>query len=247
MRAYILAILSLIAIGLTGCNKQIDSSRALATIRAIHGDVFYHPADLDSRIKLQTSDVSRSLFHLDKLVVGKDSFLHLQFDDQGDLFIEPESTLIVQRPEPNTRFKVFAKLVSGIFSCFVEKQNSNFAVQTPVTVAGVLGTAFRVEVSTEATEIALVESRSGIELQSLEQDLKMPPLLTMGTTATGGISGSAISIREALTMESAPRIAEGIRKIENIHEYSYLAGYAASQPVRKALLDYNVRTTTIQR
>jgi hypothetical protein len=93
----------------------------------------------------------------------------------------------------------------------------------------------------------LVESRSGIELQSFDQDLKQPPLLSMGTTASGGISGSAISIREPLTMESSPRIADGIRKIDNIHEFSYLAGYAASQPVRKALLDYNVRTTTIQR
>lgn len=231
----------------TGCFSGNQAESGLGVVRALSGEVFYHPADLDSRIRLQESDVNRVLFHLDKLVVGKDSHLHVYLGDAGDLFIEPESTVIVQRPDQKSRFKTFARLVQGVLSCFVEKQNSNFAIQTPVTVAGVLGTSFQIQVQGDQTDITLAESKVGIELQSLRQDLQNAPVLKTLALPGGAMAGRRVSLREPVTDKNASELEATFMPVEALHNLTYLAGYAGGNPVRKSLLDYNVRTTTIQR
>ena len=41
--------------------------------------------------------------------------------------------------------------------CFIEKKGSRFAVQTPVAVAGVLGTLFKISVDNKKTKITMIE------------------------------------------------------------------------------------------
>ena len=56
-------------------------------------------------------------------------------------------------------------LKQGVMDCFIEKKGSRFAVQTPVAVAGVLGTLFKVSADDKKTMITMVEGTNGLEIQ----------------------------------------------------------------------------------
>jgi len=126
---------------------------------------------------LQSAELPLKLFALDQLETLSGAFVHLVIKDQGDLFLEENSKILIAEPKPKKRFQFLVDLINGAVNCFVEKRGASFGIQTPVSVAGVLGTAFRVEVSVERTSIILVESKAGIEIQNRSQNLKTAYIL----------------------------------------------------------------------
>ncbi len=195
---------------------------ALGVIQSFTGDVYYHPAQTSERIRLQRQ---RPVFALDKFVVEADSYLHVYLQDYGDLYIEPDSTVILLEPDSTKRFGVLVKVIEGVVDCFIEKRNSKFGVQTPVAVAGVLGTHFKVEARGNQTIISLVESLGGIEVQNLVQDMRSPPILRMGTDDLGQLTGQKITIphsslphqktaTDVHSFEDSSRFVPGIRSYE---------------------------------
>ncbi|PCJ17188.1 MAG: hypothetical protein COB02_14165 [Candidatus Cloacimonadota bacterium] len=192
-----------------GCDNPTSKSPVLATIKNLSGDVFYYPASSDKKQKLQASDINkRSLFSLDKIVVNDNSYLHLYIPEHGDLFAEPNTTIILQQPQNDKKFKVFAKVLKGVVDCFIEKKGSNFAIQTPIAVAGVLGTKFKVSVSHKTT-ISLLDSEHGVEIQNLEQNLKNPVLLKMSASkASNSIVGAKTTLINEANDESPSKITK---------------------------------------
>jgi len=189
---------------LQGCFGPASSSSNIAVVRNFSGEIYYHPADSKNRIRLQAADINqRPLFPLDKIVVAKESFLHLHFNGHGDVYLEPETTLIVQKAQEDKQFEVMAKIMQGVVDCFIEKKGSRFAVQTPVAVAGVLGTSFQIKVSEEGSEFHLLESEHGLVLQNLEQTLKNPLTLKVEKANTGAYLGQSVMLVEEAVEHSA--------------------------------------------
>lgn len=181
-----------------GCESPADQNPVLGVIKNFSGVVYYHPADSVERLRLQNGDIDkRPLFPLDKLVVGENSFFHMYLYGHGDFFLEPNTTILLQRPDPSSKFQVYSKLLQGTIDCFVEKQSRNFAIQTPVAVAGVLGTSFQLFVDEEITRITLIESEAGIELQNLEQNLSNPLVLRSKTGQDGEVFGQQVELTES--------------------------------------------------
>lgn len=235
-----------LALLLSGCTQNVATNETVATIAAIQGTVDYHPASSEEKIALQPKDSGRNLYHLDKLVVGQDSYLQIQLGDEGELFAEPGTTLLIQRPEVSKPFQVFVNLVEGVLNCFIEKRDSKFAVQTPVTVAGVLGTRFRLDVQGSETSATLIESDKGLALQSLKQDLSAPIVLKTSQSPSGALYGAAITFSKKLDAETLPEISEQVRTVENIHEVTYPV-FGNGKVERRSYLDFGVRTTTVER
>ena len=176
-----------------GCESPSDQTPVLGVIKNFSGTVYYHPADSVERLKLQNGDIDkRPLFPLDKLVVGENSFFHMYLHGHGDFFLEPNTTILLQRPDPTSKFEIYSKLIQGTMDCFVEKQSSQFAIQTPMAVAGVLGTSFQLAVDEQATRITLLESEVGIEVQNLEQNLSNPLVLRSQVGKNGEILGQEV-------------------------------------------------------
>ncbi|MCO4781069.1 MAG: FecR domain-containing protein [Candidatus Cloacimonetes bacterium] len=201
----------------TGCDNPTSKSPVLATIKNLSGEIFYYPSSSENKQKLLPADINkRSLFSLDKIVVSKDAYLHLYVHEHGDMFLEPETTVILQQPQDGKKFKVFANVLKGVADCFIEKKGSNFAVQTPVAVAGVLGTKFKVAVSEEDTVVSLMESDHGVEIQNLKQSLKTPTLLKMTNTSDNIVLGAEVTIQEEVTDTPLQ-----VKKIANILDYKF--------------------------
>ena len=214
-------LLLVLIIFLSGCLKPEVKNRSLGVIQSFTGAIYYHPAQSSERIRLQKQ---RPVFPLDKFVVGEDSYLHVYLHDYGDLYIEPDTTVILLKPDFTKRFGVMVKVLQGVVDCFIEKRDSRFGVQTPVAVAGVLGTHFKVEARNGQTIISLMSSLSGIEVQNLVQDMKSPPILRMGTDDLGQLTGQRITIAHSSStqatgthihsFEDSSRFVPGIRSYD---------------------------------
>lgn len=217
----------------SGCQNPADQNPVLGIVKNFSGNVFYHPADSVERLKLQSSDIEkRPLFPLDKIVVEENSFLHMYIYNHGDLFLEPNSTVLLQRPDPSMKFQVYSKIIHGTLDCFVEKRSENFGVQTPVAVAGVLGTSFQIQVGEDGTRITLLESKTGIEIQNLKQNLKSPVRLKTYQGENGQVYGQEIhfssqSQTEATSEDSPAEASEKSYRINtkiNPANYTYPFG-----------------------
>lgn len=165
-----------------GCDNPFQNNPEIGLIKNYAGEVKYFPmwdpesspdVKSDRHIVITINDINkRPLYSLDKLVVAKNSFLHLHFYDHGDVYLgdsQTETVLIIKKPEDGDRFKVLADLTKGIMNCFIDKKDSRFAVLTPTAVAGVLGTQFRVEVKNEKTVVTVIESSKGVEIENVQQ------------------------------------------------------------------------------
>lgn len=214
---------------LQGCFGPASSSSNIAVVRNFSGEIYYHPADSKNRIRLQPADINqRPLFPLDKIVVAKESFLHLHFNGHGDVYLEPETTLIVQKAQEGKQFEVMAKIMQGVVDCFIEKKGSRFAVQTPVAVAGVLGTSFQVKVSEDGSEFHLLESEHGLVLQNLEQTLKNPLTLKVEKANTGAYLGQSVMLVE----EAVEHVAASQPELESLSssDTADVAAFTSSSP-----------------
>ena len=149
----------------------------IARVADFSGSVYIKTAQSSQERILQAEDSSLNLFPLDRLRTGAGAFLHLFIQGHGDLFVEESTEIIIQKPQTKSRFQVLLEVFRGAVNCFIEKKGSRFGVQTPVSVAGVLGTAFRVEVTSEDTQIMVVESKAGVEIQNRTQNLKTAYIL----------------------------------------------------------------------
>jgi|GEM_PF-2217795 hypothetical protein len=179
----------------TGCENPADKNPVLGIVKNFSGEAYYHPADSVERVRLQSADIDkRPLFPLDKIVLGKDSFLHMYLYEHGDFFLESNTTILLQRPDPSQRFRIYTKILEGTLDCFIEKRSKSFGIQTPVAVAGVLGTTFRIKVTPDASRITLLESSRGLEVQNLSQSLENPVKLSTHQDKSGRIFGEEILI-----------------------------------------------------
>ena len=166
---------------ISGCQDPLSKTPVIGIIKNLSGSIKYYPGGSGDFIKLRIADINeRPLFPMDMLELDKNSFLHLHFYDHGDAFLgneKTETTLIIKKPSSNTKFQVLTELKKGVIDCFIEKKGSRFAVQTPVAVAGVLGTLFKVSVDDQKTMVTMIEGENGIEIQNLKQSLKEPKIL----------------------------------------------------------------------
>lgn len=223
---------------LAGCENPTTKNPIIAVVKNLTGTISYYPANSENSAKLQVNDIQRPLFALDKLVVDADSFLQLHFPGQGDIFVEPGSTIILQKPEKNRKFQVFASLSEGVANCFIEKKDSGFAVQTPLAVAGVLGTSFQLEVKKEQTTIALISAEKGLEVQNSAQDLTKPLILKSITNEAGGITGQLITLKEEATESSNDIMTPS--PIMNTASYTFPL-IAGGKVERIPFVNYNTR------
>ena len=166
---------------ISGCQNPLSQTPVIGIIKNLSGSIKYYPGGSEDFIKLRTADINdRPLFPMDMLELDKNSFLHLHFYDHGDAFLgnqKTETKLIIRKPSSNTKFQVLTELKQGVMDCFIEKKGSRFAVQTPVAVAGVLGTLFKVSVDDQKTMVTMIEGENGIEIQNIKQSLKEPKIL----------------------------------------------------------------------
>lgn len=165
----------------TGCQNPLSKNPVIGVIKNLSGSIKYYPGGSEDFILLQIADINdRPLFPMDMLELDKNSFLHLHFYNHGDAFLGNEKTetkLIIKKPSSNTKFQVLTELKQGVMDCFIEKKGSRFAVQTPVAVAGVLGTLFKISVDEQNTMITMIEGENGLEIQNLNQTLENPTIL----------------------------------------------------------------------
>ena len=165
----------------TGCQNPLSKNPVIGIIKNLSGSIKYYPGGSEDFILLQIADINdRPLFPMDMLELDKNSFLHLHFYNHGDAFLGNEKTetkLIIKKPSSNTKFQVLTELKQGVMDCFIEKKGSRFAVQTPVAVAGVLGTLFKISVDDQKTMITMIEGENGLEIQNLTQTLENPRIL----------------------------------------------------------------------
>lgn len=169
-----------------GCTKPFQDNPEIGLIQNFAGEVKYFPMWDPSRVKHHDSDKhmvltindigKRPLYSLDRLVIATDSFLHIHFYNHGDVYLgdsKTETILIIKKPEDGDGFQILANLTKGIMNCFIEKKDSRFAVRTPIAVAGVLGTQFRLEVQDSQTVVTVIESSKGVEIENAQEpDLK---------------------------------------------------------------------------
>lgn len=201
----------------SGCQNPLSKTPVIGIIKNLSGSIKYYPGGSEEFIKLRTADINdRPLFPMDMLELDKNSFLHLHFYDHGDAFLgnqKTETKLIIRKPSSNTKFQVITELRQGVMDCFIEKKGSRFAVQTPVAVAGVLGTLFKVSVDDQRTMVTMIEGKNGIEIQNLKQSLKEPKILD---------SIQRIEIIHNLvdheTLTDLPSAADEIMSLSNVND-----------------------------
>ena len=164
-----------------GCENPLNKNPVIGIIKNLSGSVKYYPGGSDEFVTLRTVDIdNRSLFSMDMIELAKNSFLHLHFYGHGDAYLgnkKTETRLIIKKPSAKTKFQVLTELKQGVMDCFIEKKGSRFAVQTPVAVAGVLGTFFKVAVEDNKTFVTMIEGENGTEIQNIQQSLKEPTIL----------------------------------------------------------------------
>ena len=160
--------------------NPLSQNPVIGIIKNLSGSVKYYPGGSEEFVTLRTADINnRPLFSMDMLKLDRNSFLHIHFYNHGDAFLGNEKTetkLIIKKPSSDKKFQVLTDLKQGVMDCFIEKKGSRFAVQTPVAVAGVLGTLFKVSVD-KKTMITMVEGTNGLEIQNLNQSLEEPKIL----------------------------------------------------------------------
>ena len=165
----------------SGCENPLSQNPVIGIIKNLSGSVKYYPGGSEEFVTLRTADINnRPLFSMDMLKLDRNSFLHIHFYNHGDAFLGNEKTetkLIIKKPSSDKKFQVLTDLKQGVMDCFIEKKGSRFAVQTPVAVAGVLGTLFKVSVDNKKTMITMVEGTNGLEIQNLNQSLEEPKIL----------------------------------------------------------------------
>ena len=150
----------------------IFSSDYWASLQDFSGKVELKPKDSTIWTTIEAKQLPLELRALDALRTTSGAFAQLVIMDHGDIFMEANTHAVIPERTQKRKFRVLLEIIEGVINCFISKTGSNFAIQTPVSVAGVLGTAFRVEVSLQATSIIVVESEEGIEIQNLEQNLQ---------------------------------------------------------------------------
>ena len=164
-----------------GCENPLSRNPVIGIIKNLSGSIKYYPGGSEEFVTLRTADINnRPLFSMDMLKLDRNSFLHIHFYNHGDAFLGNEKTetkLIIKKPSSDKKFQVLTDLKQGVMDCFIEKKGSRFAVQTPVAVAGVLGTLFKVSVDNKKTMITMVEGTNGLEIQNLNQSLEEPKIL----------------------------------------------------------------------
>ena len=164
-----------------GCENPLNKNPVIGIIKNLSGSVKYYPGGSDEFVTLRTADIdNRPLFSMDMIEIAKNSFLHLHFYEHGDAYLGNEQTetrLIIKKPSAKTKFQVLTELKKGVMDCFIEKKGSRFAVQTPVAVAGVLGTFFKVAVADNKTFVTMIEGENGTEIQNIQQSLMEPTIL----------------------------------------------------------------------
>lgn len=202
-----------------GCESPTTKNPVIATIKNLTGTVSYYPANSENSAKLQTNDIQRPLFALDKLVVEADSFLQLHFPGHGDVFVESDSTVILQKPNTSSKFSVFAQVSEGVINCFIEKKDAGFAIQTPLAVAGVLGTSFQISVKNNKTDISLLEAEKGLEIQNLVQNLTTPLVLKCIQSEAGGQICQQITLTQEATESSDAMMLP--QPIHNVAGYTF--------------------------
>ncbi len=165
----------------SGCQNPLSKNPVIGIIKNLSGVIKYYPGGSEEFVTLRLEDIDRRpLFSMDMLELSKNSFLHLHFYNHGDAFLGNEKTetkLIIKKPSNNTKFEVITELKKGIMDCFIEKKGSRFAVQTPVAVAGVLGTLFKVAVEDDKTTVTMIDGDNGIEIQNINQSIETPKIL----------------------------------------------------------------------
>jgi hypothetical protein len=236
-------LLLAISLIISGCNQGSQSESIIAVVKNLSGSVAYFPASTKNSISLKPADIKRSLFAMDKIVVGKDSFLQLNIPSQGDVFVEPETTIILQQPEQGKKFQVFTKVAEGVVDCFIEKKNSNFAVQTPLAVAGVLGTSFQVKADSDTTTITLVESEKGVEVQNLAQNLTSPAILKNVKSNSGIMMAQSLTLKE----EATEADKKAIQNIEQLNTLTFPSIKSNGKIERVPFINYHTRVNTYER
>jgi|GEM_PF-1132478 hypothetical protein len=151
--------------------------KPIARVADFSGSIYLKEAKSSQERILQSGDSALNLYPLDQLRTAPGAFLHLLIQNHGDLFVEENTEIILTEPQSKSKFQVLLEVFRGAINCFIEKNGSRFGVQTPVSVAGVLGTAFRVEVSSKDTQIMVVESKAGVEIQNRAQNLQTAYIL----------------------------------------------------------------------
>lgn len=153
-------------------NSTLFCSESWASLEDFSGKVELKRKDSSTWITIEAKHLPFALQALDSLRTSTGAFAQLVIMDQGDVFMEENTHAVIPERAQKRKFHVLMEILEGVINCFISKTGSNFAIQTPVSVAGVLGTAFRVEVSPQATSIIVVKSEDGIEIQNLEQNLQ---------------------------------------------------------------------------
>ncbi len=176
-----LLLLVALSVFFTGCENPLNKNPVIAIIKNLSGSLKYYPGGSDEFVTLRTVDINnRSLFSMDMIEISKNSFLHLHFYGHGDAYLgnrQTETKLIITKPSAETKFQVLTELKRGVMDCFIEKKGSRFAVQTPVAVAGVLGTLFKVSVLDNKTFVTMIDGDNGTEIQNLQQSMQEPTIL----------------------------------------------------------------------
>ncbi len=113
--------------------------------------------------------VKLGLYSEDQVKTGPASSVHLQLSNQTILRLQPQSFVIVNKVDKNSRDAVFT-LQEGNLHASVEnmrKSGGRFLVRTPSAVAAVRGTVFELQASAQSSGLACHEGHVDVSAQKV--------------------------------------------------------------------------------
>ncbi|MFO1478816.1 MAG: FecR domain-containing protein [Turneriella sp.] len=113
--------------------------------------------------------VKLGLYSEDQVKTGAASTVHLQLSNQTILRLQPQSFIIINKIEKNSRDAVFT-LQEGNLHASVEsmrKSGGRLMVRTPSAVAAVRGTVFELQASAQSSSLACHEGQVDVSAQKV--------------------------------------------------------------------------------
>ncbi len=186
-----------------------------------HGDIARFQANSADSLPL---DVGDQLQEGDKIIVGDDSYLSLQFIDGSIIRVLPDSVLRIQRyRDPGTSKPVrrIMALERGNLNITVVPDTSgakskkarpnHFEIITPMAVAAVRGTRFDVSTSDSGTTSSVTEGTVAISQNTPNKPTGKQALLKAGTGLRVNENGELGKVRPLLAasdLSSLPAVAD---------------------------------------
>jgi len=146
------------------------------------------------RSKLISLDEEDKVFEKDTLLTGKESRCEIKLTDGSIVRLSENTKYIIDKYEfSGDKVNFQGYLVSGESWTNVNKADSkkkDFKVRSPIAVAAVLGTAYKMTADGKLTEISVMEGQVEVDLEEEKKaELKIEPKKSSGSLAPKQTTG----------------------------------------------------------